>query len=273
MHRSIAVIAALAAACLLAGSPVRGQGAPEMPSPGSAASGASGAGVSPGTGAKTSRPRAPSVPEGIRLEASSRKLLESEKGPEGEVKALLTAAGTLKTEKALRYRASVLPPGTYPVSVRTAGDDGKGLVVVIGPAAAAPAAAREGKLETRLEAKPEEMPEEKEPAKGEKPAAGAGGRARGGKRSAPREPAAPPRIRAPLRVGRAAKATDTLDLAIRSAAGGSRVALILHGGLEPREGDPPAPRLTVPGSEAGAPGPARGRPGARRPTEGRRGCS
>src|SRR5213593_1200938 len=54
---------------------------------------------------------------GIAIEFSPRKLADAERSPEGELKAILKATGTLKTERPLRYRATVLPAGSYPVHV------------------------------------------------------------------------------------------------------------------------------------------------------------
>ena len=54
---------------------------------------------------------------GIAIEFSPRKLTDAERSPEGELKAILKATGTLKTERPIRYRATVLPAGTYPVRV------------------------------------------------------------------------------------------------------------------------------------------------------------
>jgi hypothetical protein len=210
MIRTTAFIVSIIVSTVLRGA---GDTAPPkpMPAPGSAAAPAAEAtGERPKAG-RVPAARTPAAPEGVTLEAPSRKLPEAERTAEGEMKALLAATATLKTQRALRYRTTVLPPGSYPVTIRSGGTDRSSLVLVVGP--------REGTAEDSPSA---DKPEEKKSQKRD------GAEVPAGKRPAAK--AAPGRFEVPFRLAASSKPAEGIEFSLRSAGRGSRVIVVVQAG-------------------------------------------
>src|SRR6185503_2956986 len=78
---------------------------------------------------------------GVAVDFQERKLTDSDRTPLGELNAILASAATLKTERPIRYRSTVLAPGSYRVTV-TADEQapgGRNLYFLIAPLAEGPA--------------------------------------------------------------------------------------------------------------------------------------
>ncbi len=167
----------------------------------------------------------PAQLEGVTVESPERKLSESEKTPQGELKAILSTAAVLKTERAIRYRSVVLKPGSYPISVvEDERGAGRNLYFVIGPAAGS----GQGGADAAPVAKPEEKKSEKS---GEKPADPAGGpsvRKRAGDPGAAKS--VPGQIRAIFHLLPSKTPSEKVQFTIRPTLRGGKLVLMVRAG-------------------------------------------
>jgi hypothetical protein len=115
-------------------------------------------------GPNSARERAPASPPAVRVEFAERKLTPEERNPEAERKVILGAAAVLVTDRPVRYRSVVLPPGSYTVTVTADEERGKNLFFVIGPKAEGGGGAGAG-AGTSGTVKPEDKKSEKDKAK------------------------------------------------------------------------------------------------------------
>jgi hypothetical protein len=173
---------------------------------------------------------------GVSIEFTARKLSEADRSPQGELKAILEATATLKTDRAIRYRSVVLPPGAYPIAVSSeeARAGGRNLYFLVGPAP-------EGDKDQPM---PEEKkPEEKraEPARRKKGAESRGVDEKGSPRGEAVEGQGKPsdarpasgRIKALFHLAPASRASETVQFAVRPTARGDRFSItVLAGGSQ-----------------------------------------
>jgi hypothetical protein len=99
----------------------------------------------PAGGPGSAGDQAPASVTGVRVEFPERKIAPEERNPEAERKAILGAVAVLKTDRPIRYRSVVLPPGSYTVTVAADEERGKNLFFVIGPKAGGGSAKPEDK--------------------------------------------------------------------------------------------------------------------------------
>ncbi len=164
------------------------------------AAGAGGTTPSPKPAPRASRP---AKVEGVTIEFQARKLDAQERTPEGELKAIGAATATMKTERPIRYRSLLLPPGTYPVTIAT-DPVGRNMFFVIGtePKDSAPA-----------------KPEEKK---------GENGKSDGGRKAGSAKEAS--QIRALFHVRTTKTPSEAVEFSVRPNAKGDRFAIIIVAG-------------------------------------------
>jgi len=180
---------------------------------------------------------------GVTIEFTEAKLAESDRTPQGELKAVLAAKAVLKAERPIRYRSVVLPAGAYSVSVIADEERavGRNLYFLIGPAEKAgqdvdgPAPEEKKESTPREKGKPGRAA--KKPAPSEAPGdpvpgdAGLGdGKPTGDKSDKSVKKAAPGQIKAIFHLGPAPKAAETVEFAVRPTARGDRFALTIRAG-------------------------------------------
>jgi len=188
----------------------------------------------------------PSPKRWVSIECPPMMLPETERTPQGELKAILGLRGILKVERPIRYRNLSLPAGSYPVAIAASegGKDPRGLAFIIG---SPPDKDREGVSsetskpeETKIEEKntkekntEEKNTEEKNGGKkrGEgKSATGAGGGS--GLGTGAGSPATPAggQIRAVFRLTQAKNPVSKIGIEVRQSAKGDRFSLMVRGG-------------------------------------------
>jgi hypothetical protein len=158
----------------------------------------------------------------VTIDFAERRLAESDRTPQGELKAILSATATLKTKRSLRYRSAILPPGTYPVTVVADGEPsgGHNLFFVIGPV---PGSGEEKKTGSPSEKKQEE---------------GDVRRSAGGPTGSPEKkgrgdrPAkmTPGQIRALFHLTTSAKGSEGVEFKVQSSGRGDRCSLTVRAG-------------------------------------------
>jgi hypothetical protein len=178
-------------------------------------------------------------PAGVAIEHAAASLVEADRTPEGEMRAILAATAVLKVDRPLRYRSTVLPPGSYPLAVSAEEEAGAGrnLFFVIGPAAgsaapkegAAPpadlAAGRSGPA-TPEEKKMEKSPEAR--GAGSKGAEPRGEPKSGGRRRPVKT--IPGQIRALFHLTAAREASSRIELTVKPSSRGDRFTLMVRAG-------------------------------------------
>ena len=180
-----------------------------------------------------------SRPAGVSIEHSPAGLLEADRTPEGEMRAILASTAVLKVDRPLRYRSTVLQPGSYPLTVSAEGEAGasRNLFFVIGPAAGS-TPPKDGNAPPAGEAGRKTGPATPEERKLEKGTESRGPQVRGAESRGESKPGGrrrplktiPGQIRALFHLTAAKEATSRIELTVKPSSRGDRFTLTVKAG-------------------------------------------